>query len=648
MAEKQQRRLAAIMFTDIVGYTALMGKDEQKALKLLHKNRDLLKPLIKKHNGEWLKEIGDGTLSSFASAVEAVNCAIDIQRTLRDDPDLTLRIGIHVGDVVFEGGDVFGDGVNVASRIEPLAEPGGICVSDRVYDDIRNQPSIFCTSHGSQSLKGVSRPITVYSLSSDPQGATSSSGTPSTETPAVGTEPTIAVLPFMNMSSDDENEYFCDGMTEEIIDALAKVSGMGVVARTSVFAFKGKQADIRDIGKTLNIQYVLEGSVRKSGPKARITTQLINVDNGLHIWSEKYDRSLEDVFAVQDEIASKVVEVLKVKIGGKNKERLVTRGTDNSEAHTHILKGMYHWNKQTPVHLKQAIAHFKEAINLDPGYALAHARLADSYAFLALYVGMAAKEAMPIAKKEAQDALSLDPDLAEAHMVMGIIQSSYDWDWEGADASHRRSIELKPKSSLVHFAYGRYLLMTSRFDDSLNHLQEAVQLDPISPPAHTTLGLAYYKARQYDAAVAQLEATIAIESGYFLAHHFLGLVLSALGLHDRAVVESRLSVEILDTLQTQTGLAYCLGRGGHRKESEKIVRTLESDPAYSQKNGYFMAVAYMGLDDFDRALDWCESGYENREQQTAFLGSEPIVDPLRELPRFQALLQKIGLDPGSP
>ena len=643
------RKLAAIMFTDIVGYTAQMGENEHQALQLLKKNREFQKPLIQEHKGQWLKEMGDGTLSAFGSAVEAVNCALEIQQALNDDPDLTLRIGIHVGDVVFEGGDVFGDGVNVASRIEPLAEPGGICVSDRVYDDLRNQPAIFCTSRGSQSLKGVSRPITVYSLSSsDQQGATSSSGTPSTAAPAVVTEPTIAVLPFMNMSSDEENEYFCDGMTEEIIDGLAKVSGMGVVARTSAFAFKGKQVDIREIGKTLNAQYVLEGSVRKSGQRARITTQLINVENGLHIWSEKYDRSLEDVFAVQDEIAGTVVEVLKVKIGGQDKQRLVTRGTDNSEAHTHLLKGMYQWNKQTPVHLKQAIAHFKDAIKLDSSYALAHARLADSYAFLALFAGMPAKEAMPIAKKEAQAALSLDPDLAEAHMVMGTIQSSYHWDWEGADASHRRSIELQPKSSLVHYAYGRYLMVVSRRGESIAHLREAVNLDPISPPANAMLGFIFYKARQFDAAVAQLETTIAIETGYFLGHQFLSYALSALGLHDRAVAEARLGVDLLDTLQTQAGLAYCLARGGHREESEKIVQTLENDSAYSPKIGFFMAVGYVGLEDYERALDWCESGFENREQQTAFIGSEPIVDPLRDHPRFQALLQKIGLDPGKP
>ena len=643
----QSRKLAAIMFTDIVGFTALMGKDEGKALELLRQNRELLKPLIDECRGEWLKEMGDGTLSSFASAVDAVNCALAVQEELKDDPDLNLRIGIHIGDVVFEGGDVFGDGVNVASRIEPLAAPGGICVSDRVYDDIRNQASIFSTPMGTQTLKGVSRPITVYSLSSEPQDTPSSLGITSTDSSAVKTVPTVAILPLMNMSSDDENEYFCDGMTEEIIDALAKVSVMGVVARTSAFAFKDTQADIREIGKKLNAQFVLEGSVRRSGQKARITTQLINVDTGLHIWSEKYDRDLEDVFAVQDEIANMVVEALQVKIGGQGNARLATGGTENSEAHTHMLKGMFHWNKHTPEHLKMASAHYKEAIKLDPDYPLAHARLADSYAFLALFAGMPAKEVMPMAKLEAQEALSLDADMAEAHMVMGIVQSFYEWDWGGADASHRRSIKLQPKSSLVHYNYGRYLMVVSRHDESIAQLQEAVQLDPISSPPHAMLGFTYYKARQYDTAVSQLESTIAIEPDYFLAHHILSYTLSAQGKHDRAVTEARLVVDLLDTIQTRVGLAYCLAREGQKEEAEGIVQSLEEDPANAPKIGYFMAIAYVGLEEYDRALDWCEKGFEEREQQTAFLGSEPMADPLRDLPRFHALLKKLGLDAGT-
>ena len=257
----QSRKLAAIMFTDIVGYTALMSRDETQALKVLDRNREVLKPLISQANGEWLKEMGDGTLSSFGSAVEAVQCALEIQRSIASDQDLNLRIGIHIGEVVFKDGGVFGDGVNVASRIEPLAEPEGICVSERVYDDIRNQAAMEARLLGQKQLKGVARPITVYAITA--AGTAQERPVPAAPTPAAS-GPAIAVLPFADMSPDKDQEYFCDGMSEELIDALAKVEGLRVVARTSAFAFKGQALDIRRIGEQLSVGKVLEGSVRKA------------------------------------------------------------------------------------------------------------------------------------------------------------------------------------------------------------------------------------------------------------------------------------------------------------------------------------------------------------------------------------------------
>ncbi|MCH8838807.1 MAG: adenylate/guanylate cyclase domain-containing protein [Candidatus Marinimicrobia bacterium] len=272
MAETQHRKLAAIMFTDIVGYTALMSRDERLALQVLDRHRAILKPLIQGANGEWLKEIGDGTLSAFASAVEAVQCALEIQRSLADDRDLTLRIGIHIGDVVFKDGDVFGDGVNVASRIEPLAEPGGICVTERVYDDIRNQSDLKAQLLGPKTLKGVARPILVYAIElRDKRGkviatedqATSHSG------------PSIAVLPFVDMSPEKDQDYFCDGLTEELIDTLAKIDSLRVVARTSAFAFKNMTQDIRLIGNQLSVDKLLEGSIRKSGNRLQAAAAVL-------------------------------------------------------------------------------------------------------------------------------------------------------------------------------------------------------------------------------------------------------------------------------------------------------------------------------------------------------------------------------------
>ena len=299
--QKKHRKLAAIMFTDIVGYTALMSNDEDNALRILQKNRDTVKVLVSRFNGEFLKEIGDGTLCSFGSVVDAVNCALEIQNTLKDEPDFKLRIGIHVGDVVVEeSGDVFGDGVNVASRIENLAVPGGISVSGQVYDNIQNKPTIETEFLGEKTLKNVARPVKIYAIgkAGEPHAALKSHDAETTDTKK--TRPSIAVLPFDDMSPGKDQEWFCDGMAEEILNALAQVDDLRVIARTSAFAFKGKHGDIREIGRKLDVETLLEGSVRKAGNRLRITAQLIKVSEGSHIWSERYDRDMEDVFAIQD------------------------------------------------------------------------------------------------------------------------------------------------------------------------------------------------------------------------------------------------------------------------------------------------------------------------------------------------------------
>ena len=365
------RKLAAIMFTDIVGYTALMGRDEQKALQLLQKNRGLLKPIIEQFRGEWLKEMGDGTLSSFSSAVDAVNCALAIQQVLKDDPDLKLRIGIHIGDVVFEGGDVFGDGVNVASRLEPLAEPGGICVSERVYEDIRNKPGIVAASIGEKMLKGVESPVKVYTVTA--MGApprkptwppitnrsrwTKAAGmvvvamvavavvilfplrdrdTHKVAMPRLG-EKSIAVLPFANLSDSKEDQYFSDGMTDDIITHLTKIGDLKVISRTSVMLYKDSPKSLRVIAEELGVSNVLEGTVRRHGNRVRITSQLIDARTDAHLWAETYDRELTDIFAIQSGVAQQIAAALKAKLSTDERQRIEKRPTESTEAYHFYL-----------------------------------------------------------------------------------------------------------------------------------------------------------------------------------------------------------------------------------------------------------------------------------------------------------------------
>ncbi|MEE9238152.1 MAG: adenylate/guanylate cyclase domain-containing protein, partial [Thermodesulfobacteriota bacterium] len=310
MPSEPKRKLAAIMFTDMVGYTALMQEDEGKARRLIQRHRDLVKPNIDRHDGEIIQYVGDGTFCRFDSAIEAVNAALEIQLVFKLEDEISLRIGIHVGDIMVEGDEVYGDGVNVASRIERLAEPGGVCISERVYDDIRNQSKLEAHLLGERVLKNVERPINIYSLILEdkkmPQSKSQNVVLREKGNDTGGNS--IAVLPFVNMSSDPENEYFGDGLAEEIINALTKIQDLRVASRTSSFAFKERSDDIREMGEKLNVNKILEGSVQKQGKKLRITAQLINVEDGYHLWSERYDKVLEEVFDIQDEITENIIQ----------------------------------------------------------------------------------------------------------------------------------------------------------------------------------------------------------------------------------------------------------------------------------------------------------------------------------------------------
>src|SRR5690349_7765615 len=364
---EQTRQLAAIMFTDIVGYTALMGKDEQKAFEILEKNRVIQKPIIEQNGGKWIKELGDGILASFVTVSDAVTAAVSIQQICNDTSQFQLRIGIHLGEVIFENGDVFGDGVNVASRIQALASPGTTWISEVVFRNIENKKGIGTAFIKEATLKNVQYPVKLYQLRSEKDAAVNI--TFSTQTVI---EKSIAVLPFVNMSNDPEQEYFCDGLSEELLNVLAKVDSLKVASRTSSFLFRGKGTDITEIGNKLKVATVLEGSVRKAGNRLRITAQLINTADGYHLWSERYDRNMKDIFDIQDEISLAILNALKVKLLGDEKAEVLKRYTDNAEAYQFYLQGRYHYNKWAgPQGYKQAIEYYNQATAIEPNYALA-------------------------------------------------------------------------------------------------------------------------------------------------------------------------------------------------------------------------------------------------------------------------------------
>ncbi|MEI9809136.1 MAG: adenylate/guanylate cyclase domain-containing protein [Bacteroidota bacterium] len=421
------RQLAAILFADMTGYTALMQENEQLARQKRKRLKEVLEASLDQFNGRILQNYGDGSLSIFNSAIDSVRCAIAIQLELQQEPKVALRVGIHTGDVTVEDEAIYGDGVNLASRIESLAVPGGIFISEKVFDEIKNQSAISTRELGYFELKNVKQPVRIYAIANngivvpsrdEVRGKTKQPGN------------RLAVLPFVNMSADPENEYFSDGITEELLNALTRVDGLQVTSRTSAFAFKGKNDDIRDIAIQLNVDKVLEGSVRKSGNRVRITAQLINAADGYHIWSENYDRDLTDVFEVQDEISGIIANKLRQNLSADKKdERLVKAPVKNVIAYTYYLKGLHFWNKATPADARKAIEYWEKAIEEEPGYAHAYAMIAGAYTYLGSSGQMIPDDAFKIVREYADKALQLDHSVAEGHIAKAGVYLFYEWKW---------------------------------------------------------------------------------------------------------------------------------------------------------------------------------------------------------------------------
>jgi adenylate cyclase len=443
----QSRQLASIMFTDIVGYTARMGSDEQEAFGLLKRNRELQKPVIEAFNGRFLKELGDGIMASFNTVSDSVNAAIRIQEKCMEAKDYQLRIGIHLGEVVFENDDVFGDGVNIASRIQALTAPGSIYVSEAVSANVSNKKGIATRFIREERLKNVREPMRIYEVISSASGEYSIEKT--LQPPEKLTGNSIAILPLINMSNDPEQDYFCDGISEEIMNALGQLNNLRVVARSSAFSFKGKNVDVREIGKSLNVNTILEGSVRKSGKRLRIVTQLISSSTGSQIWSNLYDRELEDIFSIQEDIARSVATAIKGFLTLEEKE-VIRRPETVIEAYEYFLKGRQLFHN---LMLKDACDMFKKAIALDSEYALAYAGLADALCWLYEWEGGSVTD-LAEAEQSSQKALSLAPGLAESHSSRGYILS-LGKRYDEAEQEFIEAIRLNSNCYDAYYLYGR-------------------------------------------------------------------------------------------------------------------------------------------------------------------------------------------------
>jgi adenylate cyclase len=635
---KGDRRLAAIMFTDMVNFTILTQRNEALALKLLEEHRGLIRSLLTKYNGIEIDTIGDGFLVEFASSLDAVDCAVDIQSALKEanekrpeEEKIWLRIGIHLGDVIHMGPKIAGDAVNIASRIEPLAHPGGICVTAQVYASVLNKIQYDFQSLGTPVLKNVSTPIEVFQVA----------GYGGNVSPSMSFMPKarIAILPFANISSDQADEYFSDGMTEELISSVSKIKGLRVIARTSVMRYKGANKPIAEIGRELNVGSVLEGSVRKAGNKIRISIQLIDTWKEEPRWSQTFDREVKDVFEIQSEIAHHIGEALRDYVLGGTPRDEPRHATTKTGAYINYLHGRQFWNKRTEEDLKRAVRFFQKALKIDRNYPRSYVGLADSYAALALLEFMAPHHAYPKAKAAVRKALVLDPRLADAYTSLGLIRFQYDWNWQGAEKALKRAIELNSNYAPAHHFYADYLKAMGRFDEALTEIEKARELDPLSLAINTGVGHVLYLSGQYDRAIEEYKRVVEMDPSFMATHVWFGRPYLEKGMFAEAIAELETAVRLSgESTIALAMLGHGLASAGRKDEAMEILEKLKERSQSQYVPSYWIAVIYNGLKDKEQVITWMRKAFDERSSWLVWSNVEPRFAWLRDDPDFASLM----------
>lgn len=609
-----ERRLSAVLAADIVGYSRLMGANEVATLSAVNGRRsEIWEPEIASRNGRVVKLTGDGLLAEFASVVGAVECAARIQQAMREcnaglpeDRRIELRIGINLGDIIVQDDDIYGEGVNVAARLEGVAQPGGIAVSQSARDQVGNRLDYRFEDRGEVELKNIERPVRVYDIVLD-------AAVPGAVGNVVADKPSIAVLPFTNMSDDQTQEFFSDGMTEDIITDLSKISGLFVIGRNNSFTYKGKAIQLQQAARELGVKYLLEGSVRKVGDRVRVTGQLIEGANGGHIWAERYDRDLTDIFAIQDEITKAIVDQLKIHLVPEEKEAIGQNPTDNVEAYTLYLKGREFFHNLTKWFVELARQMFVKAVEIDPGFARAYAGIANCDARLAGSYGV------PIDVEDilatANKAIALDPGLAEAHAARGHALSNCSR-WDEAERAFEQALSLDPNSFDANYLYARLAIKQDNRDRAAALLTRALEVQPSDS-----------------------------QSAFLLNN-----VLRGLGRMDDAErygrlglkrAEEQLRVRPESSRPAQLGACVLARLGEREKAINWIERALSIDPQDINCQ-YNAACVWAVLGEADKSFDQLEKWSQQAGADSGrWLEHDPDFDRLRDHPRYRAILDAV-------
>ena len=612
-------------------------------MELLEEHRRVVRPFFPKHNGREVKTIGDAFLVEFASALEAVRCAFDIQQSMHEiesvrppENKVRLRIGIHVGDVIHSQNDVYGDAVNVASRIQSVAQPEGICVSQQVYDQVKNKFEFPLVSVGKKELKNVVEAVEVYKVVTPWEDEKSAKA-------AQFDRKRIAVLPFANISSDPTDEFFADGMTEELINTISHNQQLKVIARTSVGRFKGSPKSISEIAKEIGVGSILEGSVRKAGNKIRVTAQLIDAATEEHVWSDNYDRQIDDIFVVQSEIAGNVSEALKVRLAPEELKTLEKKATSNPMAHLHYLRGRSSQRERSESALTDARDFFRAAIAEDATYAEAYAGLAESLYLLGSYGFMPIEEARQRGRAALEKALSLDEDLAEAHNAMAIYLES-DYMYQAAEKEFRKALSLNKNYALAHHWYCILLMEMGRFEEGLKEILQAEDVDPLSGTIAFNSAIALSYVGDDIGVDARIKKLKELDANEFYAEEALAWIDGMKGRFADAARHAERVVELSHRRpQYLAPLGMYHGLAGNRDKALKVIEELMSGRENHFGKSFDIATVYLGLGERDETFRWLDTAYKEQSLQFRLLRYYPIAQEIRKDPRYIELFQRAGL-----
>ena len=684
--------IAHVLSMDVVGYSLLLITNQTRVMNEL---TNIVKGTeqFRRSDGEGkLMRIptGDGmSLVFFDDPQAPIECATEIAAALKDHPNISLRMGIHSGPVnevvdVSERSNVAGVGIDMAERVTSCGDAGHILLSKRIADDLAPFPRWHPHLHnlGEYEVKHGRKIALVNFYTGEVGNPTMPKRCANAEIPDVVSPPSgvrgrrvaliavavllviaiaagvwwknsgaaqsgaqsIVVLPFENASNDRNMEYLAEGISDALINSLTELRDLRVIARATAFQHKGKEVDPERIGRELRVSAVLSGKVRQVQDALSVQVDLIDATNGTQLWGQSYDRKLSDVVTIKQAIAREVTDKLKLRLSGDDKRRLLERDTTNAAAYQSYLKGRYFWNQRTQEGLAKGITHFQQAIETDPGYALAYVGLADSYNFLGAF-GIAIlppDEAMPKAKSAAMRALEIDGSLPEAHASLAFVQLYYEWDWTSAEKSFRRAIDLNPKYAPAWQWYSHLLMTAGRTSEAISAAKRAAEIDPLSLPAGMNLGWQYHWARRYDSAVDQLRTVLEINADFEQAHWGLGLAYVGQMKIEEAVAEFQKAIALSgDNSVYVAALGHAYALGGNKDEAVKLRKHLEEQKTYVSP--YWMATLQTGLGEKDSAFDWLEKAFRERSGGLAWLGIDPRFDSLRSDSRFADLLRHIGL-----